>query len=61
MTKNNVKGSFKVIQGHVFGSMESLRGTPYSYIKMLTLSLKFPKIQPAKRLKIAVVDNPIVV
>ena len=44
------------IQGHsksrVFGSLESLRGTPYPYIKTLALSLKFPKIQqPAKTLK----------
>jgi len=45
----------------VLGSLESPRGTPYRNMKMMALSLKFPKIQPAKTLKIAVVDNPTVV
>jgi len=50
----------KVSQGDILGSMKSIRWTAYCYNNADLIS-KFPKIYPAKKLKIAVVDNPTVV
>jgi len=58
LTWNSHSGSFNV---RCLGIRESRPGTPYRYIIMLALPLKFPKTVPAKALKIAVVDNPPVV
>jgi len=53
--------SFKPSRSRVLGSMESRRWTPYLYIIMLAISLKFPKIQSAKTRQIAVFDKLTVV
>jgi len=46
-------------ESYILRSVKSRRETAYHYIIMLALSLTFLKIQPAKVLKIAVVDNPL--
>jgi len=57
LTRNSRATSCKVI----LGSLKSWRRTVYCHIIMLALSLKFPKKQPVKTLKIAVLDNSTVV
>jgi len=49
------------IQGHVFWDQWRAYEGLYPYVIMLALSLNFLKIQPAKTLKIVVVDSAIVV